>query len=114
MAAVFLNLFLRRVFLTGAPAFFLSEELARQRMRETLLSGGTGGKDKESCEDKEDRENLALGWEQGKLRGMEWQGTLGNSAGTKDIRNSGMTRRVSVDCFGRSRDICTNEYINNC
>ena len=91
MAAVFLNIFLRRVFLTGAPAFFLSEELARQRMRETLLSGGTGGKDKESCEDKEDRENLALGWEQGKLRGMEWQGTLGNSAGTKDIRNSGMT-----------------------
>lgn len=41
-------------------------------------------------------------------------GTLGNSAGTKDIRNSGMTGRVSVDCFGRSRDICTNEYINNC
>lgn len=28
---------------------------------------------------------------QGKLRDMEWLGTLGNSAGTKDIRNSGMT-----------------------
>ena len=69
---------------------------------------------KESCEDKEDRENLALGWEQGKLRGMEWMGRQGISAGTKDIRNSGMTRRVSVDCFGWNRDICTNEYINNC
>ena len=36
---------------------FLLEELARQRTREALLSGGTGGKNKESCEDIEDREN---------------------------------------------------------
>ena len=90
MAAVFLNIFLRRVFLRGAPAFFVGRAKRDGEAKDevALLSGGTGGKNKESCEDKEDRENLALGWEQGKLRGMEWMGTLGNSAGTKDIRNS--------------------------
>jgi len=80
VAAVFLNLFLRRVFLTEYPPFFVGRDGKGKGMRKahSLEPEGKQGK-------------LRGHRGQGKLRGMEWMGTLGNSAGTKDIRNSGMT-----------------------
>ena len=105
MAAVFLNF----IFEAGVPD---------RSTRLFLLARDGEAKDEGSPPlrgNRRERQGKLRGHRgQGKLRGMEWQGTLGNSAGTKDIRNSGMTRRVSVDCFGRSRGLCTNEYINNC
>ena len=81
MAAVFLNLFLRRVFLTGAPAFFCWKSWRGKGRGKPSSPGELEGK----------QGKLRGHREQGKLRGMEWMGTLGNSAGTESIRNFGMT-----------------------